>query len=89
MDTCEEIVRDLASRAPDAEFIPADAFAAEPPAWAVWEDMGMGGDQCGRCGSWCEVVRPGKTQCPACGDDDLAALALRARKVIGELEAKR
>jgi hypothetical protein len=75
-----EIIRQLAVNAPDD--IPLNCFAPEPPTWAVYEEVGMHGDKCGRCGSWCEVVRPGKTQCPACGDDSLKALMLRAKALV-------
>jgi len=46
-----------------------DAFADTPPEWAIYEEYGMHGDQCGQCGAWCSIVRPGKTQCNVCGDD--------------------
>jgi len=77
-----EVLQALAAYAPDDDMLMPDRFAPEPPTWATWEDMGMYGETCGRCNSWCEVVRPGKTQCPTCGDNDLTALAIRARAAL-------
>jgi hypothetical protein len=49
----------------------SDLFAKEPPNWARDSFNGGYGEQCGDCGAWCEVVRPGKTQCrnPDCEVD--------------------
>lgn len=62
-----------------------DFFGEEPPVWAqdpLNNDMA---EKCGRCGSWAEVVRPGKTQCPCCGDDDEPALRLEAADTLDEM----
>lgn len=51
-------------------------FAESPPIWAQDDFNGNSAASCGYCGSWHEVVRPGKTQCPCCGDgQDKAAIA--------------
>ena len=82
-ETGNDILKELAAYAPDDEFIPTDAFATEPPLWSHWDEMNMAPQSCGMCGAWCKIVRPGKMQCSACGDDSLTALALRAKKVLG------
>lgn len=61
-----------------------DAFADEPPEWAMWAEYGTGPDRCGWCGAWCEIVRPGKTQCHTC-HDYASGLAIRADRILKEL----
>lgn len=70
----------MAARAPATER--EGAFDRDAPTWATWPEMGMHGDTCGRCGSWCEIVRPGMTQCTTCGDDDATADAIEAEKIL-------
>jgi hypothetical protein len=50
----------------------SDLFAKDPPSWAQDKFNGGHGEQCCDCGAWCEVVRPGKTQCrnPDCEVDE-------------------
>lgn len=76
----EAFVSRVAALAPEQHWSD-DAFADAPPEWARYEDYGMHGDQCGRCGAWCSVVRPGKTQCNVCCDDDMIALAIEAKRL--------
>jgi hypothetical protein len=54
-----------------SEAADSDLFAKDPPTWARDKFNGGYGEQCGDCGAWCEVVRPGKTQCrnPDCEVD--------------------
>ena len=61
---------------------PPDAYASEPPVWAKDPFNGGYAESCGRCGSWCEVVRPGKTQCPHCWDDPDRAVRINAAAAL-------
>lgn len=67
---------------------PPDAYASEPPVWAKDPFNGGYAESCGRCGSWCEVVRPGKTQCPHCWDDPDRAVRINAAAAISDMAAK-
>jgi len=52
------------------------AYAPAPPEWAKDSFNGDCTAQCGCCGSWMTVVRPGKVQCDTCSDgQDLGAIA--------------
>ena len=62
-----------------------DSHAETPPEWATWPEYGMCGDQCGMCGAWCEIVRPGKTQCHTCHSADCTALAIRVSRLLDKL----
>ena len=69
-----ETVRDCLGVDPSHE-PPKGAFDKEPPSWARDEFNGDMAARCGRCGAWCSVVRPGKTQCDNCHEgENLAAL---------------
>lgn len=76
-DIADLILRLRADRPDDPEF-----WAADAPQWArdpINDDMTS---QCGYCGSWMEVVRPGKCQCPACGSDGDKAARWEAAAVM-------
>lgn len=77
----EAFVARIAALAPEQHWSD-DAFAPEPPEWARYEGFGMHGDQCCRCGAWCSIVRPGKTQCDVCCDDNMTALAIEAKRLV-------
>lgn len=77
-----KIIKKLANFAPAPTFIPEDAFSENPPLWAKDEEWGMYGERCGFFNSWCEIVRPGKTQCPSCGDDYLTGIAISAKHLL-------
>lgn len=47
---------------------PEGAFDPEPPRWATDPFNEDEANQCGYCGGWMEVVRPGKVQCNTCWD---------------------
>lgn len=71
----EKALEQIASHSWDE--ISPEWFAPSPPSWAKDNFNDGAADQCGYCGAWCEVVRPGKTQCPCCSDGrDLARTAL-------------
>lgn len=81
-ETADDLLRELAQRAPLQEFIPKDAFSEDPPPWATWDEMYMFGVRCGACGAWEDVVRPGKTQCNVCAGDPMAAIGIRAKRIL-------
>lgn len=83
IDDLEEFVSRVARMAPTID-VPTGAYDDRPPSWATFEEMGMHGEKCGRCGAWCSVVRPGKTQCEVCCDDDLTALAIQAARLTNK-----
>jgi hypothetical protein len=70
-------------RPEDAEF-----WQDTPPSWAQdpFNDNEPG--HCGNCGSWLDVVRPGKWQCPACGSDGDKAARWKAADALVSLHAE-
>lgn len=60
-------------------------WAADAPSWAKDPFNDDCTSKCGYCGSWMEVVRPGKSQCPACGSDGDKAARWSAAAIIEQL----
>jgi hypothetical protein len=56
-------------------------WAAEPPAWAKDTWNGDNASKCGLCCAWETIVRPGKTQCDACGGDEVFATVIKEARL--------
>jgi hypothetical protein len=68
----EDFVERISWRAAEGPW--PDHFADEAPGWA--RDEYGEGSECGYCGAWLTVVRPGKSQCDHCADGkDIGAIA--------------
>lgn len=75
IEEAKEFVEYVASSADDP---PHNGFAPSPPAWAQDSLNGNAAAQCGYCGCWLSVVRPGKSQCDWCCDGQDMSVVARA-----------
>ncbi len=79
-----ELIEELKWDFPDRP----EFWQSTPPLWALDPFNDNDHAKCGDCGSWLEVVRPGKSQCPACGSDHDRALRWRAASALEAILAR-
>jgi hypothetical protein len=64
-------------------------WSKNPPAWSKDPFNDDCAAQCGLCGAWEHIVRPGKSQCQACAYNNELAMCWQAATLIRALEAER